>query len=84
MAKEKAKPSPVSSFRSNVPCIPEYERQQIAERAYFRALDRGFQGGDPVEDWLTAEREIIEVVAKVDTVGRVLTGAPVEKVDTVG
>jgi hypothetical protein len=30
----------------------------IAEAAYYRALDRNFQGGDPVTDWLVAEREI--------------------------
>lgn len=35
----------------------ERERM-IAEAAYFRALGRGFQGGDPMADWLAAEREI--------------------------
>jgi len=30
----------------------------IAEAAYFRAMTRGFQNGDPKEDWLAAEREI--------------------------
>jgi hypothetical protein len=30
----------------------------IAEAAYYRALERGFQGGDPVQDWLAAERDI--------------------------
>lgn len=30
----------------------------IAEAAYYRALRRGFRGGDAVSDWLTAEREI--------------------------
>jgi hypothetical protein len=37
---------------------PEERRRMVAEAAYFRALDRGFQGGDPVDDWLAAEREI--------------------------
>ena len=37
---------------------PEDRRRMVAEAAYFRALNRGFNGGDPVEDWLTAEREI--------------------------
>ena len=40
---------------------PHSDRQRrdlIAERAYFRALDRGFEGGDPVDDWLAAEREV--------------------------
>ena len=30
----------------------------IAEAAYFRAEKRGFVGGDPVQDWVEAEREI--------------------------
>ena len=30
----------------------------IAERAYLRAEQRGFQGGDPVEDWLEGEKEV--------------------------
>jgi hypothetical protein len=29
----------------------------IAEAAYFRALARGFEGGDPLDDWLAAEQE---------------------------
>src|SRR5690606_26298436 len=37
---------------------PEERRRMIAEAAYYKALNRGFQGGDPVEDWLAAEREI--------------------------
>ena len=30
----------------------------IAQAAYFRAEKRGFSDGDPVADWLEAEREI--------------------------
>jgi uncharacterized coiled-coil DUF342 family protein len=30
----------------------------IARAAYLRAEKRGFQGGDPVEDWLAAEAEV--------------------------
>ena len=30
----------------------------IAEAAYFRAQQRGFSGGDPLDDWLAAERQI--------------------------
>ena len=30
----------------------------ISDAAYYRALGRGFDGGDPVEDWLMAEAEI--------------------------
>ncbi len=39
---------------------PEERQRMIAEVAYFRALQRGFCGGDSVEDWLAAEREIDE------------------------
>ncbi len=36
----------------------EERRRMIAEVAYFRAMQRGFNGGNPVDDWLVAEREI--------------------------
>src|SRR5689334_17604456 len=36
----------------------DQRRKMIAEAAYFRALARGLQGGDPVDDWLMAEAEI--------------------------
>ena len=36
----------------------EERQRMIAEAAYFRAMQRGFNGGDPVDDWLIAEREI--------------------------
>jgi hypothetical protein len=39
--------------------IDNKDRQQrIAEAAYFRAEQRGFNGGDSVSDWLLAEREV--------------------------
>jgi hypothetical protein len=37
---------------------PEQRDRMIAEAAYFRAERRGFQGGDPLDDWLQAEAEI--------------------------
>ncbi len=37
---------------------PEQRHFMIAEVAYYRAERRGFQGGDPVADWLEAEAEI--------------------------
>jgi hypothetical protein len=30
----------------------------IAETAYFLAQERGFHGGDPVSDWVEAERRV--------------------------
>lgn len=39
--------------------VSKTERQRlIAESAYYRAQTRGFQGGNPNDDWLAAEREI--------------------------
>ena len=32
--------------------------QMIATAAYFRAEQRGFAGGNPVDEWLAAETEI--------------------------
>lgn len=39
---------------------PEERQRMIAEAAYYRALQRGFSGGDAIEDWLIAEREVDE------------------------
>ena len=36
----------------------ERRRARIAERAYYNAERRGFQGGTEEEDWLEAERQI--------------------------
>jgi hypothetical protein len=47
----KAEEAPVS-------IAPEERRKRIAERAYYKALARGFGGGEVERDWLDAEREI--------------------------
>jgi hypothetical protein len=39
---------------------PEERRKRIAERAYYKALARGFGGGEVERDWLDAERETDE------------------------
>jgi hypothetical protein len=36
----------------------EQRQHMIAETAYYYAEQRGFQGGDPSQDWLQAEAEI--------------------------
>jgi hypothetical protein len=40
--------------------VPQNGEQQkmVSEAAYYRAMSRDFEGGDPVEDWLEAEREL--------------------------
>lgn len=35
----------------------------IAERAYFKAMHRGFVPGFELEDWLAAEREVAALAA---------------------
>ncbi len=42
------------------PSEDEAMRQEIARRAHFRFCDRGCAHGGDVEDWLAAEREVIE------------------------
>lgn len=43
---------------------PEIRYQMIAEAAYLRAEQRGFNGGDPLEDWLAAEHEVDLLLAE--------------------
>lgn len=50
--------SSVRAARGGQQILPEERQRMIAEVAYFRAMQRGFNGGDPVDDWLVAEREI--------------------------
>jgi hypothetical protein len=50
---ESAQPSGSSMMLS-----AEQRYRMIAERAYLRAERRGFEGGDPMADWLESEREV--------------------------
>jgi hypothetical protein len=44
---------------SEVPAVnPEERHQMIAVAAYYRAEQRGFANGDPMQDWLEAEAEV--------------------------
>ena len=38
--------------------MPEERHRMIAETAYFLAQERSFTGGDPVSDWIEAERRV--------------------------
>jgi len=51
----------VSSKTPVTPATAEINRM-IAEAAYYRALARGFDKTDPIDDWLTAEQEITRSV----------------------
>lgn len=37
---------------------PDLRQKMIAEAAYLRAEQRDFRPGDPLDDWLAAEREV--------------------------
>jgi hypothetical protein len=39
--------------------------RMIRDAAYFRALERGFTEGDPKQDWLLAEREVMQRLAEL-------------------
>jgi hypothetical protein len=52
----------MESTEKDILSSPEERRHMIAEAAYFRAEKRGFVNGDPVEDWILAERQIDEAL----------------------
>ncbi|MBC7795202.1 MAG: DUF2934 domain-containing protein [Clostridia bacterium] len=44
----------------------DHRRALIAEAAYFRAANRGFENGSPEHDWLEAEAEVEANLAKTN------------------
>jgi hypothetical protein len=52
---------PAASVKPGVSAEERY--RMIQEAAYHRAEQRGFQGGDPHEDWVAAEAEIDAMLA---------------------
>ena len=60
---------PTSEQRSSAAAVPkssprpdlssEETRRQIAEAAYYRAKERGFEPGHELEDWIEAEAEVM-------------------------
>ena len=62
MAKTTVRPSPATPKLQT----PSYQptRGEIALRAYYIYLQRGGAAGNEVEDWMQAERQLIEENAK--------------------
>lgn len=54
----KSKTRVMPSIESAPVVSGDVRRKMVAEAAYYRAQARGFQGGDPLGDWLAAEAEI--------------------------
>lgn len=59
-----AKRAKKSSAPKAIELAPEMRREMIEQAAYFRAERRGFQGGDPVSDWLLSEQEVDSTLAR--------------------
>jgi DUF2934 family protein len=49
--------------RREIPSFSESREARIAEAAYWRAERRGFGGGQELDDWLAAEREVDDDIA---------------------
>lgn len=49
-------------------------QQMIEEAAYFRAERRGFDGGDPVADWIEAELEVDAAIRRMELLERLEKG----------
>lgn len=59
----KPKRSTKAAAKPQPEITPELRRQMIEEAAYLLAERRGFSAGDPVVDWLTAEKDIDKLLA---------------------
>jgi hypothetical protein len=56
---------PVAGSARGTPLIPASLRHDmIRDAAYFRAEARGFVPGNEIEDWLAAEQDIEELIAR--------------------
>ena len=56
--------APLTSSNARADVSAEEIRQLIAEAAYYRAKDRGFQPGHELEDWVQAESEVMQRVER--------------------
>jgi hypothetical protein len=63
MPKSKSVSKEAAKKSSRAATAPTYD--EIAQRAYHIYLERGATPGDPMQDWLQAERELSEAVASV-------------------
>lgn len=57
--KDESAPSRQSKeFQTRSADEAESRRQRIADAAYYRAMNRGFEPGYELDDWLEAERQL--------------------------
>ena len=51
--------APLSASNIRADASPDEIRRLIAEAAYYRAMERGFEPGHELEDWVEAESEVM-------------------------
>ena len=73
MSKTKEAPAPKS--KKSVTAKVKPTQDQIAARAYEIYLERGATPGDPMKDWLQAERELSAPAKKSRSKSKVITFA---------
>jgi Protein of unknown function (DUF2934) len=73
MSKTKEAPAPKSKKVAAQKSKPTQD--QIAARAYEIYLERGATPGDPMQDWLRAERELAAPAKKTRSKSKVITFA---------
>ena len=73
MSKTKEAPAPKSKKAATQESKPTQD--QIAARAYEIYLERGATPGDPMQDWLRAERELAAPQKKSRSKSKVITFA---------
>jgi Protein of unknown function (DUF2934) len=73
MPKTNESPAPKAKKTAAVKSTPTQD--QIAARAYEIYLDRGSTPGDPMQDWLRAERELAAPPIKSRSKSKVITFA---------
>jgi len=66
MAKKQTATKKAKSSKQQSEMAENNIRTMIAQEAYLRAEKRGFNGGDPMMDWLEAEKEVNNTV-KMDS-----------------
>jgi len=71
----KTKEAPAPKARKAAPAKSKPTQDQIATRAYEIYLERGSTPGDPMQDWLRAERELTESPKKSGSKSKVITFA---------
>jgi hypothetical protein len=71
----KTKEAPAPKVRKAAPTKSKPTQDQIAARAYEIYLERGSTPGDPMQDWLRAERELAAPSKKSGSKSKVISFA---------